>query len=370
MQREDDTQIGECWLEQFRRREATLCSVFDSVPPAIFWKDRDGIYLGCNKAFAQEVGLSDPRDIVGKTDSDLPWSREDAERYEATDRKVMESGTPERHVVRMVTRLDGTQAWMDVSIAPLLSREGHICGVLGVFDDVTDSVKAAEALRGAEARYKALVESTPVGIYLQQKGIIQYVNPSLARMAGYTSEEVIGRPLIEFIAPECRAEILQRLSVIYESSHFTTTMIRKDGERRCVEVDDRSIYIAGEHTAIGSVVDITDRLRAQEALFRSEAKYRSIYENAPIGIYQSTLDGRLLSANPTAARMFGYDSPDELVRAAADIHTALFVNPEQRADIVRQVLESVEFLRFENEYKRKDGTTFIANLYMRAVRQD
>jgi PAS domain S-box-containing protein len=108
--------------------------------------------------------------------------------------------------------------------------------------------------------------------------------------------------------------------------------------------------------------------RIEEALQASEKKFRSIFENAPVGIFQSTVSGRLLSVNLAGARMFGYDSPAAMLAAATDIPRQLFASPERREPIVQDALQSDSFIHREVEYRRRDLTLFAANLYMRAVR--
>ena len=116
--------------------------------------------------------------------------------------------------------------------------------------------------------------------------------------------------------------------------------------------------------------DITERKMAEEAVRESEGKFRSIFENAPIGIFQSTIEGRLLTVNSAAVRMFRYDSLEEMLTATPDVSKQLFVRPEQRRDIVRLALESRKYVQQEVEYRRKDGSVFVANLHMRAMRND
>ena len=95
-----------------------------------------------------------------------------------------------------------------------------------------------------------------------------------------------------------------------------------------------------------------------------------IIEEAPIGIFQSTYEGRFLSANTALARMLGFASPTELIQGVTDIAAQIFVHPEQRAALLRRVSESPTFLREEVQYRRQDGSLLIANLYIRAIRDD
>ncbi|ABB31247.1 multi-sensor signal transduction histidine kinase [Geobacter metallireducens RCH3] len=114
----------------------------------------------------------------------------------------------------------------------------------------------------------------------------------------------------------------------------------------------------------------TLRNQSEAALRRSEEKFRNIFESAPVGIFQSTIGGRFLGVNATLAGMFCYDTPEEIVGAVTDITSQLFVDPMQRTELIRSVLESATFARSEVLYRRKDGTVFIATLSMRAVRND
>lgn len=97
-----------------------------------------------------------------------------------------------------------------------------------------------------------------------------------------------------------------------------------------------------------------------------EINLRDIFASAPLGIFQST-KRRLMNANPALARMFGYASPAEMV-ASLDDSRGFFANPAVRDEIVRVVLESQTYVKREVQYRRKDGSVFIAQLYMRAVR--
>ncbi|HEY3415768.1 MAG TPA: PAS domain-containing protein, partial [Armatimonadota bacterium] len=95
-----------------------------------------------------------------------------------------------------------------------------------------------------------------------------------------------------------------------------------------------------------------------------------IIGEAPIGIFQTTFAGRFLSANTAMAHMLGYSSPAELLQRVTDIAAQIFVNPEQRTALLQHVSEAHTFVREEVKYHRQDGTVLIANLYIRAIRDD
>lgn len=158
--------------------------------------------------------------------------------------------------------------------------------------------------------------------------------------------------------------------------HMKRTLKRESAE---VLVGDRWFQITvdpivDEDRTLTGIVhimrDITDRKRAEDALRESEEKLKSIFEHAPIGIFQSTVEGRLLSINQAGARLYGYDSPEEAIEIVTDVARMFYADPERRDEVVRKALESEGYVHFENEYRRKDGSAFFANLYMRAVRKE
>ena len=112
--------------------------------------------------------------------------------------------------------------------------------------------------------------------------------------------------------------------------------------------------------------DLPGRQPTEKVLRHSEENYRSIFENAPFGIYQANFD-RLLNINPAIARMFGYDTPAEMLANAAEVK-ALWVQPGLRHQLACAAMKTDGYVQQELEYRRKDGTISTANLRMRAVR--
>ena len=111
-----------------------------------------------------------------------------------------------------------------------------------------------------------------------------------------------------------------------------------------------------------------DLFRTNEELRASEEKYRNIFENAVEGIFQTTLDGRIVSANPALAQMFGCKSPEELIRSVSDIGTEIYVNPDRRRDLMAILEKKGVAHNFEFEAKRQDGALKWASLNVRAIK--
>ncbi|WP_027389718.1 GAF domain-containing protein [Chrysiogenes arsenatis] len=152
--------------ETIFENRALLKQILDTIPQAVFWKDTQGKYLGCNEVFAREVGIAKSDDIVGKTDYDLPWPREEADAYRADDLAVMRTGKPRVHIIEPLQRADGRRLWIDTSKAPLCDQGGTPFALLGIYGDITHR-KKLEDLQSAQLRLVEYAENHTVKEVLQ-----------------------------------------------------------------------------------------------------------------------------------------------------------------------------------------------------------
>jgi PAS domain S-box-containing protein len=139
-----------------RNSRNMLTHVMDTVPQSIFWKDRDGVYLGGNAVFAKDAGLASADGVPGKTDFDLPWPSAAAEEYRAVDREVLDENRPRIHIIERQERKDGTIRWRDTTKIPLADATGQVIGLLGVSEDITEQRRAEAALRRGNQELAAL----------------------------------------------------------------------------------------------------------------------------------------------------------------------------------------------------------------------
>jgi len=140
-----------------------LQSVLDTIPARVFWKDRDGVYLGCNRLFAADAGLESPDQIIGQTDHVLGWA-EQAELYRADDAAVVNSGEPKIGYEEPQTTPDGRQIWLRTSKIPLREPNGGIIGVLGTYEDITSAKNAEAEQRRLEAQIQHAQKLKSLGI--------------------------------------------------------------------------------------------------------------------------------------------------------------------------------------------------------------
>ena len=181
-----------------RESEQMLQLVMDNIPQLIFWKDINSVYLGCNQNFARVAGVEDPEDIVGKTDFDLPWKREEAESFRQHDRQVMDTGTPEYHIIEPQLQADGKQAWVDTNKVPLRDAEGNVVGILGAYEDITDRKQAEAALLQAKEDWENTFDAiTDMVMLLDNKHRIIRVNKAVAGALKVTKESLVGKKCYE-----------------------------------------------------------------------------------------------------------------------------------------------------------------------------
>lgn len=127
-----------------------IYELLESLPTHVFWKNKEGVYLGCNTIFAKSLGLHSSKDIVGKTDYDLPVKRQDSDAYRLDDQQVMASRQPKLHIEEEQVLSNGRKIYLLTSKVPLFDNENNILGVLGVYSDITDLKKTQLELAQAK----------------------------------------------------------------------------------------------------------------------------------------------------------------------------------------------------------------------------
>ncbi|TFB12177.1 response regulator [Candidatus Marinimicrobia bacterium MT.SAG.3] len=121
-----------------------LQNIIDHVPQLIFWKNRDLVFMGCNRRFAEEVGLKSPSQIIGKTESEIFTNPKDIEIFHEADKRVLETGIPEIHSNQKEITGSGEEIWIDTNRMPLHDKRGNIIGILGTSEDITKRKLAEE----------------------------------------------------------------------------------------------------------------------------------------------------------------------------------------------------------------------------------
>ncbi|HUU63084.1 MAG TPA: PAS domain S-box protein [Dehalococcoidia bacterium] len=294
--------------EELRNSRYMLQTVLDSIPAAVFWKDRDSIYLGGNRTWLEVVGLKSSEEVVGKSDFDLPWEKEQADSFLEYDRRVMESGIPEYDIIEPYLRADDTQAWARTNKVPLRDTEGNVIGVLGTYEDITERKRAEEELKTKDDA----IESSLSAIALSDiEGNLTYVNPSFLQMWGYVGDkEILGRPAIQFWQMEEQAAEIQK-ALLEKRDWFGELTARKADDSTFNAQISASLLTDGEGNPKGMVasfVDITERKRAEQTIRSERDRLQSLMDGLAtieIGIDIVGIDYKVLFQNETLQQRFG-----------------------------------------------------------------
>jgi PAS domain S-box-containing protein len=124
-------------LEQVNDSQETMQTIIDNIPRAVFWKDKDLKFQGCNRIFAQIAGVRSTRDLVGKTDFEMPW-KDHAEDYRADDLAVMKGRKARLDQEEKNVNSEGKENWVLTSKVPVTNHHGEVVAVLGMFEDITE----------------------------------------------------------------------------------------------------------------------------------------------------------------------------------------------------------------------------------------
>ncbi|HOD77781.1 MAG TPA: PAS domain S-box protein [Syntrophorhabdus sp.] len=307
----------------------------------------------------------------------------------------------------------GKSLWIEINATPLVDN-GNIIGVLVVSRDITERKrneeelklyrnnlesliegrtaelrianeqlqieiaqhkKTEEALRSSEAYYRTIFHNTGTAIIIMEDDTtISLSNAECEKFVGYRASDLEGkRRAVEFVARQDLERILsynelRRQDPEKAPRSYELKIVDRHGNVRDVLITIASI----PHTnkTIASFLDITEQKKMEAALKASEEKYRNIFENAVEGIFQIGINGEILSANPSFSHLFGYKSPQEIMRAVKDIRYEIYADESQRNEL-RRLLDKQGFVRnFEVICRRKDGQRIWISVNIRAVKDN
>ncbi len=361
--------------KSLREEEQRFRALAEQSSDIILIIKREGIITYENKAVSEILGYK-PEERIGANSLDNVHPDDKKSNIE-TFRKLfndVNASTIQTEV--RIRHKDGSWRIFE-EVASVLSTDNKVESVVVNLRDITERKRAEEALSKSERYFKEITEnSSDIIIITDEKGNITYCSPSIERFAGYKPQEVIGQNAFIYLHPDEMKRASDDFAnfILAKDNSLSSNsfkILHKDGSERYFSgigknlLDNRDI--AG---IVMNIRDVTEQKQAENALKKSELKYRNIFENAMEGIYQVTLDGKFISANATLARMAGYDSPEEFIESIEDIGSQVYVHPEDRDRFLKIIQEEGSVKSFEVEWHKKDGRTFWVVLNAMAVKDE
>lgn len=255
----------------------------------------------------------------------------------------------------------------------------ELAGLTNAFNQVAqqlqESLQKQAELSESEKKFTKIFHSNPDSITITTlaEGYILEVNDSFCEMTGYSADEVLGKTseaLNLWAYPEERLKIVQALidaGVVYNREFEFYTKV---GEARTGLISAEIVNLMGQDCVLSMVKDTTEFKQAERALRQAEERYHSIFENSVEGIFQSTLDGRYITVNPSLARIYGYDSPEDLIASVSSIGKQIYVQPKRRDEFIAYMRMFNIVSDFESQVFRKDGSTIWISENVRSVPDD
>ncbi|MCX8109683.1 MAG: PAS domain S-box protein [Syntrophorhabdaceae bacterium] len=347
-------------------KEKTYRNILENLSVGFFRSTPEGRFIMVNKALATLYGYSHPHEMVdgikdiGRQVFVLSEDRvnfvETLEKYD-----YIENFESRQY------RKDGGIIWTLSNARRVKDDEGKTIYYEGTIIDITSRRQLEGELLEEKEKFAILVENAPIAMALIDKdGTYIYVNRKFNEIFGYELSDIPnGKVWFKYAFPnlQSRKEAISYWKdgveplKIGESIPRVFTITCKDGSRKRININ---CVVLAQRLYIITYEDITEKERI-------EARYRSIFENATEGIYQTTRDGRFIIANPAIVKRLGYDSFEEMAACVKDIGSQIYVNPEDRKKILDMIDMGLDVKGYETQFYKKDGSKIWVSINMHPI---
>ncbi|MFA6411619.1 MAG: PAS domain S-box protein [Syntrophales bacterium] len=331
---------------------------------------QDGRFSYLNRNAASYAGYT-PMELVGREAFSIVH-QEDRDLVRRLARKMLKGLRTEPCEFRIITR-DGQTRWIMETVISI-TYQGKPA-ILGNSMDVTEKKQAEAVLSEQKMRYKTLFEGANDAIFIMEDYVFTDCNNRALEVFKCKRENLVGATPDRFSPPlqsdgaSSSEKSRERMDAALrgESQLFEWLHCRYDGTPFPAEVSLSRLDIAGKVLLQSIVLDITNIKQAEQDLKESESKYRKIYDNAVVGMFQSTPEGRFVHVNPALAKMCGFASPEEMIESVTDMAAQHYVYPDDR-EFFKETIKKQGFVdNFEHATFRKDGTIFWVSVNARVV---
>jgi two-component system cell cycle sensor histidine kinase/response regulator CckA len=347
--------------QALRESEEKYRNVLETMQETYYEIDLAGHLTFGNEALYKHLGYTKEQ-LIGK-DFRQYQDEANAKKMYQIYKEIYRTGKSVTAIESEYAGKDGTKRTYEVSAALIRDAQGKPIGFRGVSRDITERKRMEEALRESEHKFRSLVENSIVGVYLIQDGVFKYVNSRGAEIHGYEIEEMVDKmgPK-QTTLPEdwsiVGGNIGKRMKGEEQFTHYEFRIVTKSHEIRNLEVFGSRTMYQGRHAVLGTMLDITERKRVEEALRQSEEKYRTILENIEEAYFEDDLAGNFTFVNDVLCRLLGY-TREELIGMNYRKYTDEN-NAKQLRELYNDLYKTGKPIKaFDLEAIKKDGTKVI-----------
>ena len=348
------------------KREERQRQLLESCPDPIVDYDTLGAVMSLNRAFEDTFGFKRTK-VCGQSIDFIPDDKR--EEYREIMEKVHAGETVQGLETKRLTKF-GMDLDVLLSAVPTYDKHGDPTGHVEFLQDITETKIIEENLKGLEDRYQSLLETLPdpIAVY-DLVGGLSYMNTAFENTFGWSRKKFLGLEIDTFPDESLweNEKVVER-ALDGENTTFETKRKTQDGR-----VIDILASVAPYRGKGGDIVgrmeilkDISELKQAEAALRRAEETYRTIFENAVEGIFQTMPEGGFIKANPAMAKLLHYASPEELIWKVKNLGAQLYAESKQRDKLMRLLRKKGSVADHEIEVLRKDGKKIWISVSVRA----
>lgn len=353
-----DTLVESAMPASLQADPGSYRALFLAAAEGIYRSLPEGGFIDVNPAMARIFGFDSPEQMLREASQDSSLLYADPEQGRLLRRRIAAEGRVE-DLRSQARRRDGSLICISENARAVRDRNGKILFLEGSVVDITERLSADAALRQSEALYKVLVDNCRDGVFLIQAGIVHFANRALADMLGYGVDELVGMDYFRLVAPQNIAQQAQRKAEREAGSRelqsYEIELIRKDGCQRMFAVLADAVEYGAGIASTGVMRDITSEREQLRQLQDAERKFRELFENSPVGLFQSTFDGRIAAINGRLAQMLGYRAASELMSGASSM-LDFYADPAERSRLIDEAVRTGKVENHPLRIRRRDGS--------------
>jgi PAS domain S-box-containing protein len=340
--------------EQYITANKIFQAVLDSMPQYICWKDRNSVFLGCNKNHSALFDLPDTESIIGKTDWDLHRGKAEIEKFIKDDRDVMESDTPKYHIIEKAFYPNGRQRWLDTNKVPIHDARGEVYGIMIAYSDITEKMKTEDALAQEQFLLDTLLNNSTDYIYFKDidSRFIRNSKSHAVHLGLQDPRQMIGKTDFDFFTAEHAQRAFEDEQAIIRTG-------------RAISKEERNIMLTGDPTWVltvkmplrnndGAIIgtfgisrDITERKHAEVELAQEHYLLQTLMETTPDYIFFKDRLSRFIKISASQLRKFGLKDETEIIGKTdfdffADDHARQAYDDEQTIIGTGRILKKEE----------------------------
>ncbi|KUG23372.1 response regulator/sensory box/hdig domain protein [hydrocarbon metagenome] len=302
--------------EAQRENEYKYRTILETTEEGYYEIDLAGNFTFFNDSVCRLLGYS-RKELMGMNNRQY-MDKETARKVFQTFNKVYRTGESTKEFDWQITRKDGTKRYIEQSALLEKDSSGKPVGFRGIIRDITERRKTEELLKQSEAQYRLLADHMKDQVWLMDLNLkVTYVSPSVEKLLGYTTEEIIKLPLNKILT---KKSLQLATDTFWKELDNPSHNALLELEGRCK--DGRHIWIEASFgfildqngkpiSILGEGREITKRKQIEASLQKSEENFRHSLDDSPLGVRISTAEGETIYANKAVLDMYGYDSIDE-----------------------------------------------------------